>query len=89
MNVDAEWVETLRPLDNGTLDSFIKELAALELVRRRLISSGKSAELLKLERMECMRYASPQGIPLCAVSDEEFEKEMQTLAELFDPLPFM
>jgi len=82
VTLDPEWVETLRPLDNRPVESFFKELAVLEMYRRRMISSGKAAELLKMERMAFVAYASRQGIPFYDLSDEEFATEMQLLAAL-------
>jgi predicted HTH domain antitoxin len=81
VTLDPEWVNTLRPLDNRPLDHFVKELAVLELYRRRQISSGKAAELLKMERMEFVRFASRQGIAFYDLSDEEFADEMELLSE--------
>jgi predicted HTH domain antitoxin len=81
VTLDPEWVNTLRPLDNRPLDHFVKELAVLELYRRRQISSGKAAELLKMERMEFVRFASRQGIAFYDLSEEEFADEMDLLSE--------
>lgn len=81
MTLDPEWVNTLRPLDNRPLDHFVKELAVLELYRRRQISSGKAAELLKMDRMEFVRFASRQGIAFYDLSEEEFADEMDLLSE--------
>jgi predicted HTH domain antitoxin len=81
VTLDPEWVNTLRPLDNRPLDHFVKELAVLELYRRHQISSGKAAELLKMERMEFVRFASRQGIAFYDLSEEEFADEMDLLSE--------
>ena len=82
VTLEPEWVETLRPLDDRPVDSFFKELAVLEMVRQRLISSGKAAELLKMERMAFVAYASRQGIPFYDLSEEEFAEEMDLLSAL-------
>jgi len=79
VTLDSEWVNTLRPLDNRPLDHFVKELAALELYRRHQISSDKAAELLKMERMEFVRFASRQGIAFYDMLDDEFADEMELL----------
>ena len=68
--------EVLRPLADRPLDSFVKELAVLELYRRRLISSGKAAELLEMERFEFVRYASRLGIPFLDMSSDELDAEL-------------
>ncbi|MCB0116672.1 MAG: UPF0175 family protein [Caldilineaceae bacterium] len=81
MTLEPEWVNTLRLLDNRPLDDFVKELAILELYRRRQISSEKAAELLKMERMEFVRFASRQGIAFYDMSEDEFADEMELLSE--------
>lgn len=82
VTLGQEWVDTLRPIDDRPLDHVVQELAVLELYRRRLISSGKAAELLGMERMAFVNYASCQGIPFYDLSEDEFASELQTLAEL-------
>jgi predicted HTH domain antitoxin len=57
------------------------ELAVLELYRRRQISSGKAAELIRIERMELVRFASRQGIAFYDLSEEEFADELDLLSE--------
>ncbi|MCL4861679.1 MAG: UPF0175 family protein [Caldilineaceae bacterium] len=74
--LEPEMVNVLRPLAQDSLDAFLIELAILELYRRRQISSGKAAELLKMERFEFIRYAARQGIPFFDMSDEELRAEM-------------
>jgi len=76
VELEPDWADTLRLLDNRPLDSFVKELAVLELYRRRQISSGKAAELLKMERMEFVRFASRQGIPFYDLTEDEFDAEL-------------
>lgn len=82
ITLEPEWVETLRPLDDQPVESYFKELAVLEMYRRRTISSGKAAELLKMERMAFVAYASRQGIPFYDLSEEEFAAEMHLLDAL-------
>ncbi len=74
--LETEWVNILRSLADRPLDSFIKELVILELYRRRLISSGKAAELLHLERIEFIHYASRLGIPFFDMSESEMSEEL-------------
>lgn len=75
LELGTEWVNVLRPLANQSLDSFVKELAVLELYRRHLVSAGKAAELLGMERFEFIRYASRLGIPFMDMSPEEMADE--------------
>jgi predicted HTH domain antitoxin len=77
--LEPEWINLLRALDDRPIDHFIKELAVLELYRRRQVSSEKAAELLKMERMEFVRFASRQGIAFYDLSDDEFADEMELL----------
>ena len=77
--LEPEWINLLRALDDRPIDHFIKELVAMELYRRRQISSEKAAELLKMERMEFVRFASRQGIAFYDLSDDEFADEMELL----------
>jgi len=82
LEFESSWVDVLRPLANEPLDSFIKELAVLEMYRRRLVSSGKAAELLGMERFEFVRHASRDGIPFLDMSEEEMSAELDRLGEL-------
>jgi len=82
LELEPEWVNVLRPLANRSLDSFVKELVALELYRQRHISSGKAAELLGMERFEFVRYASRLGIPFIDMSSDELAEEIAQLQNL-------
>ena len=81
LELDAEFMSVVRPLDNRPLDRFLKELIVLELYRRRQISSGKAASLLKMSQSEFIRYASEQGISVIDMSDAEFEDEIKQLTD--------
>jgi hypothetical protein len=63
----------------------IRELAVLELYRRRVISSGKAAELLRRDRGEFIRYASRLGIPYVDLDDVELAREVEGAHNLRDP----
>jgi predicted HTH domain antitoxin len=82
LELEANWLNTLRPLADRPLDSFVKELAVLELYRRRQISSGKAAELLEMGRFEFIHYASRLGIPFIDMSPEELDEELANLDHL-------
>ena len=79
LELEPEWVNVLRPLADRPLDSFVKELVVLELYRRHMISSGKAAELLEMERFEFVRYASRLGIPFLDMSADELHEELAHL----------
>jgi len=51
------------------------ELIVLELYRRGLISSGKAAELLGMDRWEMIHYASRLGLPYFALAEDEWAAE--------------
>jgi predicted HTH domain antitoxin len=82
VTLEPEMVSVLRPLAQDSLEGFLKELALLELYRRRQISSGKAAELLKMERFEFIRFAARQGIPFLELSDEEVTSELNQVEQL-------
>jgi predicted HTH domain antitoxin len=82
LELEPEWMRLLRPLTNQPLDSFIKELLVLELYRRHVISSGKSAELLGMERMEFIHHASRLGIPFLDMSEAEWAEELLQIQAL-------
>lgn len=56
----------------------LKELAILELYRRKEVSSGKAAELLGMQRFEFVRYASRLGIPFFDMGEEELMQDIET-----------
>jgi predicted HTH domain antitoxin len=49
----------------------------LELYRRRVISSGRAAELLAMPREEFIRYASRLGIPYIDLDEVELTRELE------------
>jgi len=60
----------------------IRELAVLELYRRRVISSGRAAELLDMGREELIRYASRLGIPYVDLDEVELARELEAASTL-------
>ena len=63
-----------QPLEKAT-----REAAVLELYRRDVISSGRAAELLGMQRLDFIRYADELGIPFFRMSKEEWEREKATV----------
>jgi predicted HTH domain antitoxin len=63
-----------QPLEKAT-----REAAVLELYRRDVISSGRAAELLGMQRLDFIRYADELGIPFFRMSKEEWEREKTTV----------
>ncbi len=58
------------------------ELIVLELYRRGHLSSGKAAELLGMERIGFIRYASRLGLPYFDMTESEWEAEVKGLSDL-------
>jgi len=59
----------------------LKEAATLELYRQGRISSGKAAEILRMERFEFIRYAGKKGIPYLRPTHDELEAEVKMLGD--------
>lgn len=60
---------------NQPLEQFARELMVLELYRRGVISSGKAAELMNMERLEFVHYASRLGIAFFDMTEDEWKAE--------------
>ena len=61
----------------------LRELIVVELFRRRLISGGRGAELLGMDRLEFIRRAGELGIPYFDMSREELEADVDAAGKLF------
>lgn len=59
-----------------------REMIVLELYRRGTISSGKAAELLRMQRIDFIKHASRLGIPYIDMTEDEWEAEMAALKSL-------
>lgn len=62
--------QTQQPLEKAT-----REALVLELYRRGIVSSGKAAELLGMQRFDFVRYADKLGIAFFRMSKEDWEAE--------------
>jgi predicted HTH domain antitoxin len=67
---------------NQPIEESARELMVLELYRRAVISSGKAAELMSMQRFEFIHYASRLGIAFFDMTEDEWEVE----AKLVDTL---
>jgi predicted HTH domain antitoxin len=85
LEVEPDLIDVLRPLSDQPLQRFAEELIVLELYRRRQISSGKAAELLHMDRLAFIQYASRQGIPFLDMSPEEFVDEVALAKQMLGP----
>jgi len=59
-----------------SVEQTAREMIVLELYRRRLISSGKAAELLGIRRLDFIQRASELGIPYFHFTEEEWQAEV-------------
>jgi predicted HTH domain antitoxin len=80
VQLERELWELFRPFYQHP-DEAVKEVAVLELYRRREISSGKAAELLGMERFEFVRYAGRLGIPFFDLDETELTEEVHRAVE--------
>ncbi len=64
------------------LEQAAREVIALELYRRGLISSGKAGDLLGMDRVEFIRYAGRLGIPFFRQSEADLDAEVARLHSL-------
>ena len=80
VHLERELWELFRPFYQRP-DEAMKEVAVLELYRRREISSGKAAELLGMERFEFVRHAGRLGIPFFDLDETELAEEVQRAVE--------
>lgn len=78
-----ELVTVLQEL--GDPNTTAKECVVLELYRRGVISSGKAAELLKMDRLEFIHYSGRLGIPFFRMSPEELQEELQQVHKWSKP----
>ncbi len=81
VELESDIVALLRPL-NVPVAKAIREIVALELYRRRSISSGRAAELFDMERLEFIKHASRLGISFLDMSPEEWDDELREVAKL-------
>ncbi len=77
-----ELISVLRPLTDQPLEGYAEELMVLELYRRRQISSGKAAELLGMDRIAFIQYASRLGVAFFDMSEQELAAEIENQTSL-------
>jgi hypothetical protein len=74
IDLDEKVVALLRQ-SNQPVDQAAQELIVLQLYAQRVISSGKAAELLGMDRLAFIQYSGRLGIPFLDMSEEEWETE--------------
>jgi predicted HTH domain antitoxin len=82
-----ELISVLRPLTDQPLEGYAEELMVLELYRRRQISSGKAAELLGMDRVAFIQYASRLGVAFFDMSEQELATELENLISFPATIP--
>lgn len=80
-----ELISVLRPLTDQPLEGYAEELMVLEIYRRRQISSGKAAELLGMDRVAFIQYASRLGVAFFDMSEQELAAELENLNKWNEP----
>lgn len=78
ITLPSEMLDRLSTTYQDSAD-LIKEAAVLEIYREGKISSGKAAEILRMERFEFIKYAGMKGIPFIRITPEELEEEVKIL----------
>ncbi len=81
LKLDARLADYVQQLGQP-LEEAVPELIVLELYRRGHLSSGKAAELLGMERIGFIRYASRLGLPYFDMTESEWEAEVKGLSDL-------
>lgn len=81
IEIDDELIASL-PGGQPGATAQLRELAILELYRRRSISSGRAAELLAMQQNEFIRYASHLGIPYLELDEVEADREIAAARDL-------
>ena len=74
IELQEDLVASLRQF-NQPVQRSARELIVLELYRRGIVSSGKAAELLDMDRWELIHYASRLGIPYFSLTEGEWAAE--------------
>ena len=80
-----ELISVLRPLTDQPLEGYAEELMVLELYRRRQISSGKAAELLGMDRVAFIQYASRLGVAFFDMGEQGLATELENLDKWSEP----
>ncbi len=78
IELDADLAAALQQL-NQPFERSARALIVLELYRRGVISSGKAAQLLGMERFAFVQCSSSLGIPYFDLTPEEFADDMERL----------
>ncbi len=81
VELDQDLVALLEELQRPVKET-ARELIVLELYRQGELSSGRSAQLLGMERADFIRHASAQGIPYFQLRGDELRQEIDASNKL-------
>jgi predicted HTH domain antitoxin len=81
VELDQDLVDLLEELQRPAKEA-ARELIVLELYRQGVVSSGRGAQLLGMEREEFIRYTSKRGIPYFQLEGEELQRELDAIKKL-------
>lgn len=74
VQIDDELAALMQKVEEP-IEEFTRETIVLELHQRALISGGKAAEMLGMERLAFIRRAADFGIPYFNYTIEDWEAE--------------
>jgi hypothetical protein len=86
LQLDDDLVSLLKS-ENKTVEAAALELIVLGLYSRGLLSSGKAAEVLRMDRIDFIKYASSLGIPYFNLTPEELQSEVAELDKQWQRSP--
>ncbi|MGH2561480.1 MAG: UPF0175 family protein [Thermomicrobiales bacterium] len=81
LELDDDVAALLRQ-DNQPLDQTAREVIIMDLYRRAIISGGRAAELLGMDKRTFIRRADDRGIPYFQLTKEDLEAEFRASQEL-------
>ena len=75
LELDDDVVALLRR-DDEPLDQTARNVIVMDMYRRGVLSGGKAAELLGMERLAFIHHAADLGIPYFNYTIEDWEAEL-------------
>jgi predicted HTH domain antitoxin len=81
VHIDDDLAAIMQSVDEP-VEALTREMIVMELYRRALISGGKAAELLGMDRRTFIRRADELEIPYFRLSKEDLEAEFRASLEL-------
>ncbi len=64
------------------IERHVHEVLVLDLYRRHVISAGRAAEILGMEKLAFIRWSGSLGIPFIDMTKEEWEEELRVIDAL-------